>query len=138
MPLTCHERQIAYASEAVGLTNLFVEGFLKHTRSSDFKLGFLLFLIVYKQARSFERFFSERLIPPSRSRAWHGIYGQDLDLLGQTGRAQPCNVRECRDHLYCYDTGYTHNDTISRAERISHKINLQLTHAGGVGLNRPA
>lgn len=39
--------KLSYASEAVGLMNSFLEVCRKHIRSSDFGLGFLLFLIFY-------------------------------------------------------------------------------------------
>lgn len=63
---------------------------------------------------------------------------------GFTGTSRPRTALRCSgvsgSSLNCYVTGYTyiHNCTISRAERPSHNNNYQLTHAGGVGLNRPA
>lgn len=41
------------------------------------------------------------------------------------------------DHLSTVMIRDIHNDTISRAERISHNNNYQLTHAGGVGAESP-
>lgn len=78
--------RLSDAGEAVEPRVFYLQKPWKHSRSSGFQIRVSFVSDLLLASMEFERSLPERVIPLSRSKAWHGIYGLDLGLLEWAGR----------------------------------------------------